>query len=191
MTSPFSITDHMLNRIVEISELVGELKSEYERNLHLRKENRIRSIHSSLAIESNSLTLEQVADILNGKRVLGNPREIKEVKNAYDAYEEILTFNPYSIKDFLKAHGYLTDELVDLSGNFRQKDVGIFDSQGNVVHVGARPQFVAVLIEELFDWAKQSTIPALIKSCVMHYEIEAIHPFADGNGRMGVSAKLN
>ena len=104
MTPSFSIIDHMLNQIVNISTLMGQQKSEYERNLHLRKENRIRSIHSSLAIESNSLTLEQVTDILNGKRVLGNPREIKEVKNTYDAYEEILTFNPYGIKYFLKAH---------------------------------------------------------------------------------------
>ncbi|GGP15569.1 Fic family protein [Oceanobacillus neutriphilus] len=185
MQPPFDITDHMLNRIVEISELVGELKSEYERNLHMRKDNRIRSIQSSLAIENNTLTIQQVTDIIDGKRILGSPKEIKEVKNAYGAYEAILSFDPYSVEDFLKAHGYLTNELVEFSGRFRQKDVGIFDAKGNVVHVGARPQFIVSLVEELFSWSKTASTPALIKSCVIHYEIEAIHPFEDGNGRIG------
>ncbi len=185
MKPPFSITNHILNSIVEISHLIGRLQFQYERNLHLRKENRIRSIQSSLAIENNSLTLEQVTDIINGKRVLGSPKEIREVKNAYDAYEEILNFNPYSITDFLKAHGLLTQDLVNQSGGFRHKDVGIFAASGDLLHIGASPQFVPDLMKQLFAWAKSDETPMLVKSAVVHYEIEMIHPFEDGNGRMG------
>lgn len=174
MSPSFRITNYMLNRIVEISHLIGELQFQMERNLRLRKDNRIRSIHSSLAIENNILTLEQVTDIIDGKRVLGDPKEICAVKNAYDAYEEILKFNPYSVDDFLKAHGYIMRDLVMQSGKFRTEDVGIFDGDGNIVHVGARPQFVSNLVKELFDWAKKDDVPVLIKSCIMHYEIEAI-----------------
>lgn len=185
MKPPFTITNTMLNLIVKISHKLGTLQIEYERNLHLRKENRIRSIQSSLAIENNSLTIEQVTAILDGKRVLGHPREIQEVKNAYDAYDEILTYNPYSIQDFLKAHRLLTQTIIDESGHFRIKDVGIYNSAGQLVHMGARPQFVEKLVTDLFAWAEQDDIPALIKSSVVHYEIEMIHPFSDGNGRIG------
>ncbi|OOH87400.1 cell filamentation protein Fic [Pasteurellaceae bacterium 15-036681] len=185
MKPPFSITNKMLNRIVEISHKLGQLQVQYERNLHLRKENRIRSIQSSLAIENNSLTLEQVTAIIEGKRVLGPPKEIQEVKNAYDAYEEILTYEPYSVSDFLKAHQLLTQTIVNQSGEFRSKDVGIYTSDGQLVHMGARPQFVEKLVTDLFDWAKSDDTPDLIKSAVVHYEIEMIHPFEDGNGRIG------
>ena len=185
MKPPFSITNKMLNRIVEISHKLGQLQVQYERNLHLRKENRIRSIQSSLAIENNSLTLEQVTAIIEGKRVLGPPKEIQEVKNAYDAYEEILTYNPYSINDFLKAHQLLTQTIVNQAGEFRAKDVGIYTSDGQLVHMGARPQFVEKLVTDLFHWAKSDDTPDLIKSAVVHYEIEMIHPFEDGNGRIG------
>ena len=185
MKPPFQITTKMLNRIVEISKLIGQLEVELERNLHLRRKNRIRSIQSSLAIENNSLTLEQVTDIINGKRVLGKPQEIQEVKNAYEAYERILTYNPYDLKDFLIAHQLIMETLVKEAGHFRSKDVGIFDNEGNVVHMGARPQYVERLLRELFDWGRADDTPDLIKSCVIHYEIEAIHPFEDGNGRIG------
>ncbi|KPN70902.1 Fic family protein [Neisseria sp. 83E34] len=185
MKPPFSITNHILNLIVEISHIIGRLQFQYERNLYLRKENRIRSIQSSLAIENNSLTIEQVTDIINGKRVLGNPKEIQEVKNAYDAYEEILNFNPYRIGDFLKAHGLLTEGIVRQAGGFRHKDVGIFAADGTLLHMGARPQFVPDLMEKLFAWAETDDTPMLVKSAVVHYEIEMIHPFEDGNGRMG------
>lgn len=182
---PFSITTKMLNLIVEISHKLGTLQLAYERNLHLRKNNRLRSIQASLAIENNSLTLEQVTDIINGKRVLGHPKEIREVQNAYDAYDEILRYDPYSLPDFLNAHQLLTNDLVKEAGQFRTQDVGIYNTQGVLVHMGARPQFVAKLMQDLFDWARQDSTPALIKSAVVHYEIEMIHPFSDGNGRMG------
>lgn len=185
MKPPFSITNKMLNLVVEISHKLGTLQLEYERNLHLRKENRIRSIQSSLAIENNSLTIEQVTAIIEGKRVLGHPREIQEVKNAYDAYDEILTYDPYSVMDLLKAHQLLTQDIIGEAGQFRSKDVGIFDAQGQLVHMGARPQFVENLVKDLFKWAKSDNTPALIKSAVVHYELEMIHPFADGNGRIG------
>ena len=160
----FSVTNRMLNLIVEITQIITRLEIEQERNLHLRKENRIRSIHSSLAIEENSLSFEQVTDIINGKRVLGAPKEIREVQNAYEVYELVFKMNPYSIDDFLHAHGLMTKDLVKES---------------------ARPQFVFKLIQELFEWAMNDTVPDLIKSCVVHFEIEMIHPFSDGNGRLG------
>lgn len=185
MKPPFSITNQMLNRIVEISHKIGQLQGQFERNLHLRKENRIRSIQSSLAIENNSLSFEQVSDIISGKAVLGNPQEIREVQNAYQAYEVILNYDPYSLPDFLKAHQLLMQGLVKQAGQFRTKDVGIFDGEGKVLHIGARPEFVPRLMQQLFAWAKQDDTPELIKSAVLHYEIEMIHPFSDGNGRMG------
>jgi len=116
--------------------------------------------------------------------VAGKQTEIKEVKNAYEAYDKIMTFNPYAAKDFLKAHRLMTDGLVNESGKFRSGDVGVFD--GDVaVHIGARPQFVPDLINDLFDWAKKSELHPVLKSAILHYEIETIHPLADGNGRMG------
>lgn len=184
MQPNFTVTDKMLNRMVEISELTALLVLE-KRDLHLRKENRIRSIQSSLAIENNSLTLEQVTDIIDGKRVLGAPKEIHEVQNAYEAYERVFQLNPYRVADFLLAHQLLTKDLVKHAGQFRLGDVGVYDSQGVVVHVGARPQFVPNLVKELFEWAEKSTLPDLIKSCIVHFELEIIHPFEDGNGRMG------
>ncbi|GAB2023954.1 Fic family protein [Lactovum odontotermitis] len=131
------------------------------------------------------MSLEQVTDIINGKQVLGAPKEIREVQNAYEAYERVFRMNPYSLEDFLEAHKLLTDDLVKESGCFRSGDVGVYDGAGNVVHIGARPQFVHQLMRELFERAEQDDTPDLIKSCVVHFEIEMIHPFPDGNGRMG------
>ena len=185
MKPPFTITSTILNYLIEISKVLGNLEIETKKNLHLRKENRIKSIHSSLAIENNSLSIEQITAIIDGKRVLGDPKEIKEVKNAYEAYEKILNLNPYSEKDFLLAHKLLTTEIVGQSGKYRNSDVGIFDEQGNMVHLGARPQFIGDLMGELFDWGRKEDTPELVKSCVFHYDIERIHPFDDGTGRMG------
>lgn len=185
MKPPFTLTNTMLHQVIEISRVLGILEFSVKSDLKLRKENRIKSIHSSLAIENNSLTEKQVTDIIDGKRVLGDPKEIREVKNAYDVYEEILTLDPYRQKDFLKAHRLLTAGIVNEAGKYRSRDVGIFDEIGNVVHMGARPQYLQALMNDLFAWGKNDNTPELIKSCVFHYEIETIHPFADGNGRMG------
>lgn len=185
MNPPFTITNKMLNLIVDITHKITQLNLEKKRNLHLRKDHRIKSIYSSLAIEQNTLSINQVSDVINGKRVFGDPKEIKEVINAYNAYNTVFSKNPYSIDDFLYIHNLLTIGLVKESGKFRSKDVGVYDSTGNLIHLGAREQFIKPLMEELFTWAKTSDVAMLIKSCVVHFEIEMIHPFQDGNGRMG------
>lgn len=185
-TPTFTVTPKSLDLVAKIAEMVGELQGsgEYARNLHLRKVNRLRSIQSSLAIEANSLSLEQVSDIINGKRVLGRPSEIQEVKNAYQAYEYLLDYDPYSADDFRKAHRYMTEKLIGSSGHYRSKGVGVWAGK-QLIHAGAHQDFVPKLVGDLLAWAKESTVHPLIKSSILHFEIEFIHPFADGNGRMG------
>ena len=153
-------------------------------NLHLRRENRIRTIHSSLAIEQNSLSLEQVTAIIEGKRVLGNPNEIKEVQNAYDAYELLLTLNPLSINDLLKAHQRMMNGLVKENGKFRSGGVGVFAGE-KLMHMAPPAKFLPQQIQDLFTWYQESEMHPLIKSSIFHYEFEFIHPFQDGNGRLG------
>ncbi len=183
---PFHMTDKMTTLIAEISEQVGKITVLQERTIapNLRRENRIRTIHSSLAIEHNSLSLDQVTAILEGKRVLGNPNEIKEVKNAYEAYELMLRLNPTSVDDLLKAHKIMMNGLVKENGKFRIGGVGIFDGEV-LIHMAPPAQFVPNHIQNLFSWYQHSELHPLIKSAVFHYEFEFIHPFADGNGRMG------
>lgn len=154
MTPNFTITNVMLNLIVEISAIAGQLSLE-KRDLHLRKENRIRSIQSSLAIENNSLSLEQVTQIINGKRVLGPPKDIHEVENAYQAYEQAFLLDPYDYRDLLKAHKLLTDGLIKETGKFRSKDVVVYSGE-NIVHLGARAEFVPKLVKNLLAWAKKA-----------------------------------
>ena len=182
----YTITEKAADYLAKIVETVTRLEygTGFKRDIRLHRENRVRTIYSSLAIEGNSLTLGEVTAVIEGKLVAGKQAEIKEVKNAYEAYDKIMTFNPYAIKDFLKAHKLMTNGLVEESGRFRSGDVGVFDGDV-VVHLGARPQFVFDLIKELFDWAKKSDLHPVLKSAILHYEIEIIHPFADGNGRMG------
>lgn len=182
----FHLTDKMTEYAADIGELVGQIsvRQSGSINPHLRRTNRIRTIHSTLAIENNTLSLEQVTAILDGKRVLGNPNEIKEVQNAYDAYELMLTLDPGSVEDLLKAHGLMMNGLVKESGRFRTGAVGVFD--GSVpVHIAPPAHLVPEEIHDLFEWYKESRLHLLIKSAVSHYEFEFIHPFADGNGRMG------
>lgn len=184
---PFEITNKMIDYVAEIAELVGKLSavSSLSTNPTLRRSNRIRTIHGSLAIEQNILTLEQVTAVLNGKRVLAPPKDIAEVKNAYEIYERLDELDPYSVDDLLTAHSIMTKGLVEESGMFRTRPVGVVDSEGHVLHFGTLPQYVPDLVIELLDWVKTSEVHMLIRSCVFHYELELIHPFADGNGRIG------
>lgn len=183
---PFHMTDKMISLIAEISEQVGRITVLQEGTIspHLRRENRIRTIHSSLAIEHNSLSLEQVTAILDGKRVFGNPNEIKEVQNAYEAYELMLRLNPASVDDLLKAHKLMMNGLVSENGRFRSGGVGVFDGEV-LIHMAPPAEFVPEHIHNLFAWYQKSELHPLIKSAIFHYEFEFIHPFADGNGRMG------
>lgn len=184
---PFEITNTIIDSVAEIAELVGRLTStnQLSSNPTLRRSNRIRTIHGSLAIEQNTLSLEQVTAVLNGKHVLAPPKDIAEVKNAYEIYERLDELDPYSVEDLLTAHGIMTRELVDESGTFRTRPVGVVDQEGRILHFGTLPQYVPDLVMELLDWVKNSDVHMLIRSCVLHYEFELIHPFADGNGRVG------
>lgn len=184
---PFEFTNAIIGYVAEIAELTGKLSStnKFSANPMLRRTNRIRTIHGSLAIEQNTLTLEQVTAVLNGKQVLAPPKDIAEVKNAYEIYERLEELDPYSVDDLLTAHSIMTRGLVDESGVFRSKPVGVVDQEGHVLHFGTLPQYVPDLVMELLDWVKSSDVHMLIRSCVFHYEFELIHPFADGNGRVG------
>ena len=184
---PFEITNQMIDYVAEIAEMVGKLSavSFISANPTLRRSNRIRTIHGSLSIEQNTLSLEQVTAVLNGKHVLAPPKDIAEVKNAYEIYERLDELDPYSVDDLLTAHGIMTRDLVEESGIFRTRPVGMVDSEGRILHFGTLPQYVPNLMMELLDWTKTSEVHMLIRSCVFHYELELIHPFSDGNGRIG------
>ena len=184
---PFEITNTILDEIAEIAELVGHVNASFglSTNPTLRRTNRIRTIYSSLAIEQNTLSLEQVTAVLNGKHVIASPKDIAEVKNAYKIYEIMDSLDPYSVDDLLRAHGVMTKGLIEESGCFRSRPVGVVDKQGNILHFGTLPDYVPGLVVELLDWVRDSEFHMLIKSCVFHYELELIHPFSDGNGRIG------
>lgn len=184
---PFEITNEIVDSVAQIAELVGHLTvtNQLTSNPTLRRSNRIRTIHGSLAIEQNTLSLEQVTAVLNGKHILAPPKDIAEVKNAYEIYDRLEDLDPYSVDDLLTAHGIMMRGLVEESGMFRTRPVGVVDSEGHVLHFGTLPQYVPDLVMELLDWAKNSPIHMLVRSCVFHYELELIHPFADGNGRVG------
>lgn len=184
---PFEITNEIVDSVAQIAELVGHLTvtNQLTSNPTLRRSNRIRTIHGSLAIEQNTLSLEQVTAVLNGKHVLAPPKDIAEVKNAYEIYDRLEDLDPYSVDDLLTAHGIMMRGLVEESGMFRTRPVGVVDSEGHVLHFGTLPQYVPDLVMELLDWVKNSPVHMLVRSCVFHYELELIHPFADGNGRIG------
>ena len=184
---PFQITNKIIDDVAEISEQIGRLsaRDHLSANPNLRRTNRIRTIYGSLAIEQNTLSLEQVTAVLNGKHVLAPPKDIAEVKNAYEIYERLDELDPYSVYDLLTAHGIMTRGLVNESGMFRTRPVGVVNQDGQVVHLGTLPQYVPDSVTELLNWTKHSDLHMLIKSCVFHYEFELIYPFADGNGRVG------
>ena len=184
---PFTITNIMLDRISSIMKKIGKLDNYKDLNKMpvLRRNNRIKSIHSSLAIEANSLSINQVKDIIDGKVVIGPKNEIQEVQNAYDAYLKMNEVNPFSIKDLKKIHGILTYLILEDSGNFRNGGEGVFDENGNCIFVCPPPEQVDILMNQLFNWmkTKKDEIHPLILSSIFHYEFVFIHPFKDGNGR--------
>jgi len=183
---PFEINDTIINRLADITTKLGGLGAiaNKKMDLHLRKAGVIRMISSSCAIEANTLTEQQVEGIINGKRIIAPVRDIIEIMNAYEAYTAIDDIEPYETSSFLKAHGMIVKQLAEDAGMYRDGDVGVYDN-GMIVHMGARPQFVPGLMDELFKWAETSQLNPIIKACVMHYEIETVHPFSDGNGRIG------
>ena len=183
---PFELTNLMMNYVISITEKVGSINSfeSLKRMPTLRKNNRIKSIYSSLAIEANSLSINSVKDVLDGKTVIGPLKEIQEVKNAYKAYDLIDTYDPYNLKDLLHAHKLLTDLIIEDSGRFRNHGEGVFDGE-KVIFIAPSENMVPQLMENLFIWLKEDNeTHLLIKSCVFHYEFVFIHPFSDGNGRM-------
>ena len=184
---PYDITEEMLELTSEITEELGKLSNvnDLERLPRLRRVNRIKSIQSSLAIENNTLSLEQVTDVLNGKRVLGPQDDIVAVKNAFAVYKILPELNPFSLDDLKKAHGVMMNELVEGTGELRASSVGVINEQGKVIHVAPPHGMVKDLMEQLFDWLKMSKTQMLIRSSIFHYEFEFIHPFMDGNGRTG------
>jgi Fic family protein len=183
---PYTITPFILQRVAEIVELLTRwsVLSGGDLSPQLRRNNRIRTIQASLAIESNTLSIDQVTAVLGGKPVLGLPREIQEVRNAFAAYEQLPLWQPQRSADVLAAHGLLMAGLVDEAGCYRSGGVGIYSDQV-LVHMAPSASRVSGLMADLHHWLASSPVHPLIASCVYHYEFEFIHPFADGNGRMG------
>lgn len=184
---PFTITNEMLSYVSSISEKIGRITAtnNLEAKPHLRKNSKIKSIHSSLKIEASSLTLGQVRDVINGRAVLGEQKEIQEVKNAYAAYERLSQIDPYNIRHLKQFHGIMTKYLVEESGDFRSGEEGVFNGD-QCIFMAPPAQFVPQLMEKLFFWmnAARKDVHPLILSSVFHYEFVFIHPFSDGNGRM-------
>jgi len=186
MKPPYEITGNILKLITDISEKLGEVKAYYldKPSPKLRKQNKIKTIGSSLKIEGNTLSEEQITALSENKRIIGPKKDIKEVLNAINVYEKINTFSPYSITSFKKAHKLLMAGLVKNAGKFRKESVGIIHGK-EIAHIAPPYENVPYLMNNLFKYIKNNDDPILIKSCVFHYETEFIHPFTDGNGRMG------
>lgn len=184
---PFTITNEILSYVSTISEKIGRITAtnNLETKPHLRKNNRIKSIHSSLKIEANSLTLGQVRDVINGKVVLGEQKEIQEVKNAYAVYERFSEIDPYNIRPLKQLHGIMTKYLVEEPGEFRLGEEGVFNGDHGIF-MAPPARFVPQLMADLFDWMRsaKNDVHPLILSSVFHYKFVFIHPFSDGNGRM-------
>ncbi|MDA3904940.1 MAG: Fic family protein [Bacteroidales bacterium] len=186
MKPSYQITGKILRLVASISEKIGEVNAAHLNKppTELRKKNRIKTIHSSLEIEGNTLTIEQITAIIENKRVIGPKKDILEVKNAIAVYEYLDKLNPYSFNSFCEAHGILMNELVESAGRLRNKSVGIVKGS-EVAHIAPSSEMLKSLMNDLFDYLKTDDDLSLIKSCVFHYEMEFIHPFIDGNGRMG------
>lgn len=184
---PYEITEEMLDLTSDIMELLGQMNGvrALDQLPRLRRINRIKSIHSSLAIENNTLSMEQVTDVIDGKRVIAPKDEIVAVKNAHSVYSLLPELDPYSVSDLLRAHALMMKDLVEGAGHLRTSSVEVINEQGKVIHVAPPHSMVNPLITRLFHWLNTSKTHILIKSCIFHYEFESIHPFLDGNGRMG------
>ena len=184
---PFEISNEMLKKVSDIMEKIGKLDSftNLDKTPYLRKQTKINSVHSSVAIENNPLSFEQVKDVINGKLVIGKQKDIQEVKNAYKAYEMLKDINPYSIDDLKKVHGVMTFLVEEVSGEFRTSSEGVFDDNGNCIFVCPPGDRVNSLMNDLFEWLNENkdTIHPLILSSIFHYEFVFIHPFTNGNGR--------
>lgn len=186
MKPPYKITGKILKLVALISEKIGEVNSAHLNKppTELRKKNRIKTIHSSLEIEGNTLTIEQITAIVENKKVIGPKEDILEVKNAIAVYDYLEKLNPYDFNSFCKAHKILMNELIESAGRLRSKSVGIVNG-AKIAHVAPPSEMLKPLMNDLFDYLKNDDDLVLIKSCVFHYEMEFIHPFIDGNGRMG------
>lgn len=185
-TPPYTISPTILSLVADVAGVLGRMGA-LDASLNvpkLRRGNRIRSIHASLAIENNTLSFDQVTAVISGKKVLGQPREIQEVKNAFAAYESMASWKPSSSKDLLDAHRHMLHGLVDDAGKFRTRSVGIAQGK-SIVHLAPPADRVPGLMKDLLGWLKRTDAHPLIAGCVFHYELEFIHPFADGNGRIG------
>lgn len=186
MKPPYDLNGKILKLIALISEKIGEVNSAHlsKPPPELRKKNRIKTIHSSLEIEGNTLTIEQITSIVENKPVIGSKKDILEVKNAIAVYNYLDKLDPYSFDSFCEAHGILMNELIESPGRLRSKSVGIAKGSG-ITHIAPQSKMLKPLMNDLFNYLKNDDDLILIKSCVFHYEIEFIHPFIDGNGRMG------
>lgn len=183
---PFTLTNRMMRLVSEIAELIGAWKAVNQNTIvpALRRGNRIKTIQASLAVEQNTLTVEQVTAVLSGKTVLGTPKEIQEVHNAFAAYEAMEQLNPYELDDLLKAHGILMRGLIENAGHWRTGGSAIYQ-EDKIIHVAPPASQLSRLMVDLFNWLKTTDAHPLIASAAFHYEFEFIHPFSDGNGRMG------
>lgn len=186
MKPPYEITTSILKLITSISEKIGQVNAVYlvKQSPQLRKQNRIKTIHSSLQIEGNTLTEEQITAIIENKRVLAPQKDIAEVLNALKVYDKLRAFKPHSEKSFLEAHQILMNGLVENSGSYRKNSVGIVKGS-KLAHLAPPAENLSFLMKDLFNYVKNKEELTLIKACVFHYEMEFIHPFLDGNGRMG------
>ena len=186
MKPPYTITGTILKLLVSISEKSGEIKAAHlsKPPAELRKKNRIKTIQSSLEIEGNTLNTEQITAIIENKRIIAPQKDIREVKNAINVYNQLNVFNPFSLNSLCNAHKILMNGLVDFPGKLRGKSVGIVTGS-KITHLAPPGEMVKPLMKELFNYLKNDSDPGLVKSCVFHYEFEFIHPFMDGNGRMG------